>query len=220
MVEDIPIEFSSIALQRPDLAKTEDMFNRVTSRDHIALACLLEERQTGIRLIAANAHIHWDPEYRDVKLVQVSLLVHELEGIADRFTRLPPLQHADGTRLISYEDSSKVPMIICGDFNSVPESGVYQLLSGGAVSGDHPDFIGKNYGKFTETGVSHHLGLRSAYSGIGELPFTNYTPSFQGVIDYIWFSNQSISVLDVLGEVDEEYLGKVVGFPNVHFPSE
>jgi CCR4-NOT transcription complex subunit 6 len=111
-------------------------------------------------------------------------------------------------------------MIICGDFNSVPDSGVYQLLSTGVVGGEHPDFQGKNYGKFTSSGVSHHLGLRSAYAGIGELPLTNYTPSFRGAIDYIWFSTQSISVLDVLGEVDEDYLGKVVGFPNAHFPSE
>lgn len=219
LVERSVIEFSSTALQRPDLVKTDDMFNRVTSRDHIGLVCLLEERSTGIRLVAANAHIEWDPEFSDVKLVQASLLVHELEGIADRFAKLPPMQAADGTKLISYEDGSKIPMLICGDFNSVPDSGVYQLLSTGSVPGDHPDFNGKSYGQFTDSGVAHHLGLRSAY-GVGDLPLTNYTPSFQGVIDYIWFSTQSITVMDVLGELDEEYLSKVVGFPNAHFPSD
>lgn len=220
LVEESVIEFSSIALQRPDLVKTDDIFNRVTSRDNIALACLLEERQSGLRLIAANAHIHWDPEFRDVKLVQVSLLVHELEMIADRFAKLPPVQSPDGTKQPTYEDGTKIPMLICGDFNSVPDSGVYQLLATGSVPGDHPDFNGKSYGKFTASGVAHHLGLRSAYSGIGELPLTNYTPSFLGVIDYIWFSTQSVTVTDVLGGLDEDYLSKVVGFPNAHFPSE
>jgi CCR4-NOT transcription complex subunit 6 len=210
----------SVALQRSDLAKTEDMFNRVTTKDHIALACLLEEVNTGIRLIVANAHVFWDPEFSDVKLVQVSLLVHELESIADRFAKLPPMQRPDGTRLVSYEDGSKIPLLLCGDFNSSPDSGVYQLLSTGSVPGEHPDFIGKSYGKFTTTGVTHHLGLRSVYAGIGELPLTNYTPSFQGPIDYIWYSTQSIIVTDVWGEIDQEYLSKVVGFPNAHFPSE
>ncbi|CCA71794.1 related to CCR4-component of the major cytoplasmic deadenylase (C-terminal fragment) [Serendipita indica DSM 11827] len=220
LVENVVIEFRANALQRTDLAKTDDIFNRVAQRDDIALTCLLEERQTGIRLIVANAHIFWDPEYRDVKLVQVSLLVHELEAISDRFAKLPPMQNADGTKGAAYDDGSKISTLICGDFNSVPDSGVYQLLSTGSVQGDHPDFMGKNYGKFTTSGVSHRLGLRSAYAGIGELPVTNYTPSFRGGIDYIWYSTQSISVLDVLGEVDEEYLGKVVGFPNAHFPSD
>lgn len=196
------------------------MFNRVIPRDHIAVACLLEERQTGIRLIVANVHIYWNPEFPDVKLIQVALLVHELESIADRFAKLPPIQRADGTRMPVYEDGSKIPLVLCGDFNSGPDSGVYQLLATGAVPGDHPDFIGKNYGKFTTSGVQHHLGLRSAYAGIRELPLTNYTPGFRGVIDYIWYSTQSITVLDVYGEVDEDYLSKVVGFPNAHFPSE
>ncbi|PVG01000.1 hypothetical protein CPB86DRAFT_699993 [Serendipita vermifera] len=220
LVEHSAIEFMSVALQRSDLAKTEDMFNRVTTKDHIALACLLEEINTGIRLIVANAHVFWDPEFSDVKLVQVALLVHELESIADRFAKLPPMQRADGTRLVSYEDGSKIPLILCGDFNSAPESGVYQLLSTGSVPGEHPDFIGKSYGKFTTTGVTHHLGLRSVYSAIGELPLTNYTPGFQGPIDYIWYSTQSVIVTDVLGEIDQEYLSKVVGFPNAHFPSD
>ncbi|KAG8887906.1 Glucose-repressible alcohol dehydrogenase transcriptional effector, partial [Tulasnella sp. 408] len=53
-----------------------------------------------------------------------------------------------------------------------------------------------------------------------ELPITNYTPSFKGVIDYIWFTNLSLGVEAVLGEVDQAYLDKVVGFPNAHFPSD
>jgi CCR4-NOT transcription complex subunit 6 len=196
------------------------MFNRVITRDHIAAVCCLEERQSGIRLLVANCHIYWDPEFSDVKLVQVALMTYELEAIAERFAKLPPMQRPDGTRTPVYEDGSKIPLLICGDFNSVPDSGVYQLLATGGVPGDHQDFNGKNYGKFTTTGVTNHLGLRNAYAGIRELTLTNNVPGFQGVIDYIWYTSQSITVLDVLGEVDQEYLSKVVGFPNAHFPSE
>jgi CCR4-NOT transcription complex subunit 6 len=52
------------------------------------------------------------------------------------------------------------------------------------------------------------------------LPITNYTPGFKGHIDYIWYTANSLSVTGLLGEVDPAYLGKVVGFPNAHFPSD
>lgn len=76
------------------------------------------------------------------------------------------------------------------------------------------------YGTYTSEGLHHRLSLKSAYSHINELPFTNYTPGFQGTIDYIWYSQQSLGVQGLLGEVDEEYLGNCVGFPNAHFASD
>lgn len=228
LVEQQLVEFNQSALQRPDIKKTEDMFNRVITKDHIAVIVLLENRKTGSRLIVANAHIHWDPEYRDVKLIQTSLLMDELAKIADRFARLPPrLLNPDGKNgdeaplpPPTYENGTKIPMILCGDFNSVPDSGVYEFLSRGSVPSNHPDFMSHSYGNYTADGLKHNMGLRSAYAGVGELPITNYTPSFEGVIDYIWHTTSTLSVSAVLGEVDPAYLSKVVGFPNAHFPSE
>ena len=55
---------------------------------------------------------------------------------------------------------------------------------------------------------------------MGEISFTNFTPGFQGALDYIWYSSATLSVCTLLGEIDQHYLGKAVGFPNAHFPSE
>ena len=74
-------------MQRPDFKKTDDMFNRVLQRDNIAVVTLLESKATGSRLILVNVHIHWHPQYRDVKLVQTGLLVDEVDKIASRFAR-------------------------------------------------------------------------------------------------------------------------------------
>lgn len=59
-------------------AGSDDMLNRVMLRDNIGLASLLEvvppsESFLGSpqHVLVANAHIHWDPEYRDVKLIQM-----------------------------------------------------------------------------------------------------------------------------------------------------
>ena len=264
-------------MQRQDFKKTDDMFNRVLGKDHIAVVCLMENLHTGTRFVIANAHIHWDPAYRDVKLVQVALLLEEIEKIANGFAKYPPpkptmdgeltpselststppphTDESDSPNLDAvniavdgsepttdadnqsppnsspqsssrpppvYTDGTKIPLIICGDFNSGPDSGVCEFLSTGSLPPDHPDFMSHMYGRYTSEGIRHRLGLKNAYAapGAGELPLTNYTPSFQGVIDYVWYSAANVAVTSVLGEVNRGYLEKVVGFPNAHFPSE
>lgn len=242
LVEKQLIEFSALAMQRQDFKKTDDMFNRVLGKDHMAVVCLLENRESGTRLVIVNAHIHWDPAYRDVKLVQVALLVNEVEKVADGFAKYPPrlpptpspVVHPDSSdsddtafsdSLVLrpppvYSDGTKIPTIVCGDFNSVPESGVYEFLSNGTLQHDHPDFMSHMYGKYTSEGLRHRLGLKSAYAGMGDVPITNVTPSFRGALDHIWYSSANLGVNAVLDGVDKRYLDKVVGFPNVHFPSE
>ncbi len=231
-------------MQRQDFKKTDDMFNRVLGKDHIAIVCLLENIHTGTRFVIANAHIHWDPAYRDVKLVQVALLVDEVDKLAEHFAKYPPPappglhgpaaqapdasskpangidDDSDAASTSSpeepapqpqsqapaayrppptYTDGLKIPVIICGDFNSVPESGVYELLSNGSVLGTHEDFMAHKYGRYTSEGIRHRLGLKSAYAPVApDLPVTNYTPSFQGHIDYVWYSAGNLSVNRVL----------------------
>lgn len=212
LVEQQLIEFNQIALRRPDFKKTEDMFNRVMTRDDIAVVALLEHRKTGARLIVANVHIYWNPEFKDVKLVQAAMLMDELEKISDRFAKLPP--RLDVTDPPTYGRGNRVPTIICGDYNSVPGSGIYEYMTKGTLSAKHEDFGDHVYGNYTSEGLRHSFGLKSAYSAIGELPFTNYTPGFSGPIDYIWYNADALSVTGVLGEIDKQYLSKVVGFPN------
>lgn len=215
------IEFNQIALQRPDFKKTEDIFNRVMTKDNVAAIALLEHRATGAKLLLANAHVHWDPEFRDVKLVQAAMLMEQLETIGNRFARMPTqTQPESGVTPPKYANGKQIPMIICGDFNSTPDSGVYEFLSRGDTAPDHPDFMDHTYGTYTSEGLHHNYALRSAYGNIGELPVTNYTPGFRGVIDYIWYSSNTLANTGVLGEVDPAYLSRVVGFPNAHFPSE
>ena len=62
-------------------------------------------------LVVCTAHIHWDPEFCDVKLIQSMMLVQELSLIVD--------QTSQDWNIIP----SAVPIISCGDLNSLPESG-------------------------------------------------------------------------------------------------
>lgn len=143
------------------------------------------------RLLVCTAHIHWDPEFCDVKLIQTIMLTHELQAIANQAakdllalsgenitsikkeylkngTSDPGGQnHIGGGRpsattrtsannsfndqddpLTGPGDDSRldqlgpdiIPLILCGDFNSLPESSVVEFLSNGGISADHQDF--------------------------------------------------------------------------------
>eukprot|EP00128_Syssomonas_multiformis_P018138 Colp12_sorted_trinity150504_noHs@24978 len=194
------IEFSQLSTLKCEGA--EDMLNRVMPKDNIAIACHLESKTSRNPVVLANVHVHWDPEYKDVKLIQTTMLLEEIQ------------KFMNGHRLF------KTPLIVCGDFNSLPNSGVYEFMSTGKVGRSHSDFDSRSYGAVIARGLSHPFQLKSAYSHIGELPYTNYTHDFVGSIDYIWITSNELSVTGLLGGVTDEYTKRCVGFPNAHCPSD
>ena len=74
---------------------SEHMLNRVMTKDNIALAALLETKpavweQSQLptetesqhqQILVCTAHIHWDPEFCDVKLIQVCNILREYSCI-------------------------------------------------------------------------------------------------------------------------------------------
>lgn len=220
------VEFNQVALSRPSLRKHKDMYNRVMTRDNIAVLARLVYRGDNSKgsttssssssssspsasnqqqLILANVHIHWDPSFRDVKLVQTIMLLEELEKFCSSSSSL----------------HSKAGIIICGDFNSLPGSGVCSLLETGWVPPDHEDFMQYTYEPYTTEGAKHIMNLRNAYASAPEpLNFTSYTPMFLGVIDYIWYKPGPLNAIGCLGSVPTDYVKQVVGLPTQHLPSD
>jgi CCR4-NOT transcription complex subunit 6 len=226
LVETDVVEFNQIAMSKLEI-RTEDMFNRVMSRDNIGVVAKLEFRASGAKVLVANSHIYWDHRYRDVKLVQIGMLMEQLEKAAKGFSRYPANLDFDGEynngKPATYDlskDGRDVPFVLCVDLNSLSGSAVYDYLSTGEIAPDHEDFMDHAYGTYTKEGLRHDLGLKSACASFGEMKMTNFTPTFEATIDYIFYSPKSLKVSSVLGDVDRDYLDKVVGFPNAHFPSE
>jgi CCR4-NOT transcription complex subunit 6 len=195
------IEFNQLALARPSLRKHKDMYNRVMTRDNISLVTRLEHRESRQELIVGNVHVHWDPTFCDVKLVQSILLIEELEKLCNKHP--------------------KASLLLCGDFNSLPDSGVYNLLESGSICPGHEDFMNYTYEPYSTEGAQHTLNLKSAYSNCPEsVDLTIMTPKFKGVIDYIWYKPSSLNVSGILGPVHQEYTKQLVGFPSQHLPSD
>ena len=235
------IIFSQEAINRADMKGEHDIYNRVMPRDHIALITFLENKLNGSRLIVVNTHLTWEGWLPDVKVIQVAILMEHLAKKAEEYARWPPTKDKDKEPFrfanedsaevpegvkpdpvpsMTYENGAQIPLLVCGDFNSLRDSGVYELITRGTLSSSHPDLGTQKYGDFTRNGMSHPFKLESSYGTINELPFTNWTPDFREVIDYIWYSGNTIQVAGVLGEVDQNYMTRVPGFPNYHFPSD
>lgn len=125
-------------------------------------------------ILVCTAHIHWDPEFCDVKLIQMMMLSNELKAILEDASHSFRPGHKP--------ENNAVQLLLCGDFNSLPNSGVIEFLSSGRVPVDHADFKELQYKSVLQkmTGCekpnefTHSFKLASAYSE-DVMPFTNYT---------------------------------------------
>ena len=101
----------------------------------IAVLLVLEDADTKAPLVVGNAHLTWDPEFKDVKVIQTVMLMEEMGKFMDAELG---------------DEAAKVPIILGGDFNSTPDSGVFEFITKGKISQSHDDLIGKDYKGFAD----------------------------------------------------------------------
>jgi CCR4-NOT transcription complex subunit 6 len=214
LVESYSIEFNEVAQRQatnmlglnPRSEEGIQFLNRL-SKDNVAQLVVLEfinqasmgrtNQQREINQVCvANTHLYSNKDFPDVKLWQSWQLLQELESfIVSRDTNLP--------------------LIICGDFNSTPDTAVYDLLSRQAVHPGHPDVNIATSDDIPNVlpdamSITQSFQLGSAYQTVlGEEPWvTNYTQNFKGVLDYIWYSARNLRPLAVAPIPDEKELTK------------
>ncbi|KAM7271922.1 hypothetical protein ACFE04_031136 [Oxalis oulophora] len=195
-------------------------------KDNVALIVVLEAKFSyqgidnhGKRLLCvANTHVNVQHDLKDVKLWQVHTLLKGLEKIAA---------------------SADIPMLVCGDFNSVPNSAPHGLLAMGKVEPNHPDLNTDPIGILRpHSKMTHALPLVSAYSSFvrpgvnleqhrrrmdpttNEPLFTNCTRDFIGTLDYIFYTADSLTVESLLELLDEESLRKDTALPSPEWSSD
>ncbi|PRQ21418.1 putative poly(A)-specific ribonuclease [Rosa chinensis] len=188
-------------------------------KDNVALVVILEKLESegtcdGIqpRICVANTHISANPQFPDVKLFQVVDLITGLDKIA----------------------KMKIPLLVCGDFNSLPLSEPHKFITAGRVDNLPNDT--DPFGICQHLKLHHSLPLKSAYAsfynsdGIEEEQrrkfnsesreplFTHFTPSFTGTLDYLFYTEDSLTLDGVLELLDRDNLG--VGIPSLFWSSD
>ncbi|XP_075511372.1 carbon catabolite repressor protein 4 homolog 1-like isoform X1 [Primulina tabacum] len=230
-VKKYEVEFNKAAQSLTDAlvpsAQKKNALSRLV-KDNVALILVLEAKfgnqgidNPGKRQLVcvANTHVNVHQELKDVRLWQVHTLLKGLEKIAA---------------------SADIPMLVCGDFNSVPGSAPHSLLAMGKVDPLHPELAVDPLGILRPAAkLTHQLPLVSAYSsfaraGVGlgleqrrrmdpttnEPLFTNCTRDFIGTHDYIFYSADSLSVESLLELLDEDSLRKDTALPSPEWSSD
>jgi len=176
------------------------------------LAKIRDIRDPKITLSVVCTHIFWDPKFEHVKYLQMSLICKLLENTVKETDNL----------------------VVCGDFNSTPNTNVVNLLMTKGIP------VLQSTESQSEKGLDVmkkvHLGLDSflkkfefdnTYRHYGQVvdqaeeypAYTNYTHDFKGTLDHIFFSKNRFEVKGLLGiPKPHEIIGKTL--PNEEHPSD
>lgn len=131
-------------------------------RHNVGLCLEFNEKKSNIHFIVVCTHLFWDPLYEEVKLSQVKYLINYINEM---------------------NKLKKIGVIVCGDFNSLPNSNVYNHV----------------VNKDSDVDDEEKIKFESVYgSTVGEPEFTTYTETFTATIDYIFFSKNKIIPKEVL----------------------
>ncbi|KAL8584962.1 hypothetical protein ACOMHN_043598 [Nucella lapillus] len=218
LVESRIVEFNQTAAAHGK--GNRDMLNRVMTKDNVGLIVLLETRPAifgdseeqrhladEVRpnlLVVATAHMHWDPEDCDVKMVQTMMMMSELQTF---------MTHVVSAHPLAAQSADAVPLLFCADLNSLPDSGVVEYLRKICnVAGVVVEYLRKIC---NVAGVVEYL--RKICNVAGVVEYLRKICNVAGVVEYLtqgkvswkhpeFKENEYEDVLPKFCEVDDEYI--------------
>lgn len=218
MVENYSMEFNEIVKRNANQLGLEDgdkhRFISRLSKDNVAQVIVLEalarppqqqqqRSRTSNRICVVNTHLYSNHTRPAIKLWQTVTLLKEIE---------------------QFVLSQDLALMICGDFNSEPDSAVYQYLSRASLDDEHTrvlEEVAKNLADVDH--LMPNIELESAlWRAFGMEPqFTNYTRNFKGTLDYIWYTPSRLKMMAVSTPPSEEDISaNCEGLPSVQYPSD
>ncbi|XP_072522479.1 2',5'-phosphodiesterase 12 [Salminus brasiliensis] len=143
-----------------------------------------------------NTHLYWHPKGSNVRLIQMAVALQHLKKVMEK---------QPGT------------LIFCGDFNSTPSSGLFQLLSQGSLPENHSDWASNGPEELIQMELLCPFQLSSA---CGEPAYTNYVGGFHGCLDYIFMEPQALQVEQVIPLPSHQEVTTYQALPSVSHPSD
>lgn len=187
---------------------------------------------TGQEISVANTHLFFHPFGGHVRILQGVCLMRKL------------------ARLRASHATCKPGIIVCGDFNSRPDSGSFHVMNGGEIDASHSDWqygksfrfdqfqedeaggatktesidVVENSGPTTGVDLKHDLVIDHIPSTIPEL--THATASFRSTLDYIFYTKDMFEGLEgpdtgsSIPELTHAEADRMGGLPFDHYGSD
>ncbi|XP_055949208.1 2',5'-phosphodiesterase 12-like [Argiope bruennichi] len=178
----------------------ERFMNRTTAIQVVLLESIDVPQK---RILVGNTHLYFHPDSDNIRLLQATSCIMYLEDLLIKYQKENP----------SYTTS----LILCGDFNSCPEFGVYKFMTEGYLKEDCIDWQSNPEEIVPGIQLKHSLSIASA---CGTPTYTNYTEGFVGCLDYIFYNKAHLEVKEVVPLPDHEQVIKYKALPNKVFPSD
>lgn len=199
--ENLNLESFKSTWERLENEKTKTRFmERNTS---VQVTTLKFKENPSEILIVGNTHLYFHPNADHIRLLQGFFAVSYVKHIAEEAKKQNP--------------DCNVNIILCGDFNSVPDCGIYQLMTTGFVPSDFKDWNSFPEEAVTNISLSQNMQFASA---CGTPEYTNYTVEFSGCLDYIYYQTERLEVEQVIPMPSNEEITLHIAIPSVVFPSD
>ncbi|OCT83502.1 2',5'-phosphodiesterase 12 [Xenopus laevis] len=150
------------------------------------------------RICVANTHLYFHPKGGNIRLLQVAVALAHLGHVAN-------------------ELYGGIPVVFCGDFNSLPDTGLHRFIKGGAVGEDDEDWTSNGEEERCNMALTHPFKLTSA---CGEPAYTNYIGEFHGCLDYIFIDSARLAVERIIPLPTHQEVTKYRALPSIEHPSD
>ncbi|KAE8612663.1 hypothetical protein XENTR_v10012939 [Xenopus tropicalis] len=172
---------------------------RVLKRSSALQVLVLESiEEPSRRICVANTHLYFHPKGGHIRLVQMAVALAHLGHVAN-------------------ELYGGIPVVFCGDFNSLPNTGLHRFVQGGAIAEDDEDWTSNGEEERCNMALTHPFSLASA---CGEPAYTNYIGEFHGCLDYIFIDSRQLALEQIIPLPSHEEVTQYRALPSVAHPSD
>jgi len=154
--------------------------------NNVAAVTLLRSVEEPNRYVwVSNSHLYWSPGHPTAKLLQAYYMLRKLHKESTAFKKKTPnVRQRTVQQCVARPNNQSSQLqsifthVLCGDFNSMPDSAVYELITKKSVPRTNP--AATRYSLMIN--FAHEFSaFCSAYDSVGN-PHTNVTETFSGCL--------------------------------------
>lgn len=200
----------------PELPIFESLWNKIKTNEQLATricdrsttlqTCLLKIKETNQYILVANTHLYFHPDADHIRLLQMGFSIIYVEHLIK-----------EAIKDFKISSTQDIGLIFCGDFNSVPECGIYKLMTEQFVDKSFVDWRSNAEEAVENVELSQTLKMSSA---CGTPEFTNFTTLFSACLDYIFYQEDRFEVIQSVPLPTNEELRANSAIPSVVIPSD